>query len=177
MPLNRVHLARIERCRPVLLAPQEAAALQSSCGQRCSCCCSCCWYWLRRETTAFSQYSSELYFCNLTGSHRLPGREFQTVGLAYSQPAPHRRDTEFVSNSLTTYHTYPYDNFVYPIFTVFPWCQRSVVSGSSGIYVVKRSTTRVTPVVADTVFWTSTPLPDTLYHCTSPRQSYRRIPL
>jgi hypothetical protein len=58
-------------------------------------------------------------------------------------------------------HTY--DNFVYRIFTVFPWCQRSVVSGSSGIHVVKRFTARATPVVADTVFWTSTPLLDTLY--------------
>ena len=70
-----------------------------------------------------------------------------------------------MSNSLTTYDTYTFDNFIYPIFTVFPWCQRSVVSGRSGIYayVVKTSTTRATPVVADTVFWTSTQLLDTLY--------------
>jgi hypothetical protein len=96
----------------------------------------------------------------------------------YSKPfLPTCWESEFVSNSRTTYHTYPYDNFVYPIFTVFPWCQRTVVSGSSGIYVVKTSTTRATPVVADTVFRTSTPHLDTLYHCTSPRQSYRWIPL
>ena len=38
--------------------------------------------------------------------------------------------------------------------------------------MVKTSTTRATPVVADTVSWTSTPLLDPLYHCTSPMQSY-----
>ena len=62
-------------------------------------------------------------------------------------------------------------------YTPFSRCVHGVsnqwVSGRSGIYVVKTSTTRATPVVEDTVFWTSTPLLDTLYHCTSAMQSYK----
>ena len=38
------------------------------------------------------------------------------------------------------HHTYPYNTFTHPFFTVFTWCQQSMASGTSGICVVKTST-------------------------------------
>ena len=52
---------------------------------------------------------------------------------------PHQ--SSWQKQSLTTYHTFLYDAFAHPFFTVFTWCQQSMVSGTtSGIYVAKTST-------------------------------------